>query len=81
MGRPSTSCSWTISCPGRMVSRWTRAIRERRIDVPVVFLTVNKDFDLAVELMKIGVEDYLVKEEVSTPVLPKTLLNVIEQKN
>jgi len=66
--------------PGQNGLEVTRAIRERRIDVPVVFLTVNKDFDLAVELMKIGVEDYLVKEEVSTPVLPKTLLNVIEQK-
>jgi len=66
--------------PGQNGLEVTRAMQERRIDVPVVFLTVNKDFGLAVELMKIGVEDYLVKEEVSTPVLPKTLLNVIERR-
>ena len=58
----------------------TRLLQERHINVPVVFLTVNKDFDLAVEVMKLGVEDYLVKEEISTPVLPKTILNVIERQ-
>jgi sigma-B regulation protein RsbU (phosphoserine phosphatase) len=66
--------------PGQNGLEVTRALQERRRDIPVVFLTVNKDFDLAVELMKMGVEDYLVKEEVSTPVLPKTLLNVIERR-
>ncbi len=66
--------------PGLNGLEVTRALQRRRSDIPVVFLTVNKDFDLAVELMKIGVEDYLVKEDVSTPVLPKTLLNVIERR-
>ena len=46
----------------------------------MVFLTVNKDFDLAVEVLKLGVEDYLVKEEISTPVLPKTILSVLERQ-
>ena len=46
----------------------------------MVFLTANKDFDLAVEVMKLGIEDYLVKDEISTPVLPKTILSVIERK-
>ena len=30
--------------------------------------------------MKVGVEDYLVKEEISSPVLPKTILSVLERK-
>ena len=30
--------------------------------------------------MKLGIEDYLVKEEISTPVLPKTILSVIERQ-
>jgi len=47
---------------------------------PVIFLTVNKDVNLAVEVMKLGVEDYLVKEEVSTPILPKTILGVVEKR-
>ena len=66
--------------PGANGLEVTRSIRNRGITVPIVFLTVNKDFELAVEVLKLGVEDYLVKEEISTPVLPKTILNVIEKK-
>jgi DNA-binding response OmpR family regulator len=66
--------------PGQNGLEITKILQERRINVPIVFLTVNKDFDLAVEVMKLGVEDYLVKEEISTPVLPKTILNVIERQ-
>ena len=40
--------------PGRNGLEVTRAIRERGITVPVVFLTVNKDFDLAVEVLETG---------------------------
>ncbi len=58
----------------------TKRLHERNIRVPVIFLTVNKDFDLAVEVLKLGVEDYLVKEEITTPVLPKTILNVLERQ-
>lgn len=66
--------------PGQNGLEISKAIRERGISVPIVFLTVNKDFELAVEVLKLGIEDYLVKEEVSTPVLPKTILNVLEKK-
>ncbi len=66
--------------PGQNGLEVTRAIQQMGVSVPIIFLTVNKDFDLAVEVMKLGVEDYLVKEEVSTPVLPKTILNVIERR-
>jgi response regulator of citrate/malate metabolism len=66
--------------PGKNGLEVTREIHEKGITVPVVFLTVNKDFDLAVEVLKLGVEDYLVKEEIATPVLPKTILNVLERK-
>ena len=66
--------------PGLNGLEITRILRDRNISIPIVFLTVNKDFELAVEVMKLGVEDYLVKEEISTPVLPKTILNVIERQ-
>lgn len=66
--------------PGQNGLEVTRTLQQRGIRIPVVFLTVNKDFDLAVEVMKLGIEDYLVKEEISTPVLPKTILNVIERR-
>ncbi len=66
--------------PGNNGLEVTKKLQESGVTAPVIFLTVNKDFDLAVEVMKLGVEDYLVKEEISTPVLPKTILNVIERK-
>jgi DNA-binding response OmpR family regulator len=57
----------------------TRTLIEKGITIPVVFITVNRDFDLAVETMKLGVEDFLVKEEISTPVLPRTIVSVLER--
>lgn len=66
--------------PGQNGLEVTRAMQQRRIRTPVIFLTVNKDFDLAVEVLKLGIEDYLVKEEIPTPVLPKTILSVIERQ-
>jgi len=66
--------------PGKNGWQITKEMAEKKINVPVVFLTVNKDFELALAVMKLGVEDYLVKEEVSSPILPKTILNVIERR-
>lgn len=48
--------------------------------IPVIILTLNKDFDLAVEVMKLGVDEYLVKDEVSSQVLSKTIQKVIEKQ-
>jgi len=66
--------------PGLNGLEVTRNLQERNVTTPVVFLTVNKDLNLAVEVMKLGVEDYLVKEEVSTPILPKTIMGVVEKR-
>src|SRR5262245_36658318 len=57
----------------------TRMIREQRIDIPIVFLTSSRDFRLAIEVMKYGVEDYLVKDEAVDSVLPRTVVNVLER--
>jgi len=65
--------------PGKNGLEITRELMVRKINIPVVFLTVNKDFELAVDVMKLGVDDYLVKEEISSPLLPKTVLSVIEK--
>ena len=66
--------------PGMNGLEITRALKEKNVEIPVVFLTVNKDMNLAVEVMKLGVRDYLVKEEISTPILPKTILSVVEKR-
>jgi CheY-like chemotaxis protein len=65
--------------PGKNGLEITKELIAQKIIIPIVFLTVNKDFDLALDVMKLGVADYLVKEEISSPVLPKTVLNVVEK--
>lgn len=65
--------------PGMNGLEITKSLQEKRINLPVVFLTVNKDFELAIQVMKLRVEDYLVKEEITSPVLPKTILEVLEK--
>jgi len=65
--------------PGMNGVEVTRSLIERGITLPVVFITVHRDFNLAVETMKLGVEDFLVKEEISTPVLPRTIVSVLER--
>ncbi len=57
----------------------TKVIRARNINTPIVFATSNKDFRLAVEVMKLGVEDYLIKDELTETMLPITLINVLER--
>jgi FixJ family two-component response regulator len=65
--------------PGMNGVEVTRSLIEKGITTPVVFITVNRDFDLAVETMKLGVEDFLVKDEISTPVLPRTIVSVLDR--
>jgi DNA-binding NtrC family response regulator len=57
----------------------TRAIRERGIELPVIFLTSSRDFRLAIEAMRYGVEDYLVKDEAVDSVLPRTIVASLER--
>ncbi len=57
----------------------TRQIREQHVDLPIIFLTSNRDFRLAIEVMKYGVEHYLIKDETVDSVLPRTILNIIER--
>lgn len=65
--------------PGRNGFEITKELKAKKIAIPIVFLTVNKDIDLALEIMKVGVDDYLAKEEISSPILPRTVISVIEK--
>jgi CheY-like chemotaxis protein len=67
--------------PGQTGFEVTRKLYAKEIKIPIVFLTANREFDLVLEVMKLGVEDYLVKEEILSPVLPKTILNVLERRD
>jgi FixJ family two-component response regulator len=58
---------------------FTHKLKDLKYDIPVVFLTTSKDVNFAVEVMRMGVKDYLLKEDIVTHVFPQTLLRVVEK--
>jgi response regulator of citrate/malate metabolism len=52
---------------------------EEKSTIPVILLTSNKDFRVAIEAMKYGVEDYLVKEEMIETTLPRSIVGVLDR--
>ncbi len=57
----------------------TRLIRETTTKIPVIFLTSSKELRVAVEAMKIGADDYLVKEETGIEILSRTIVNTLKR--
>ena len=55
-----------------------RRVVDEKTSLPIIFLTTNKDFRVAIEAMKSGADDYLVKEDSTDTVLPRTIINLIE---
>ncbi len=45
--------------------------------IPIIFLTNATDFKLAVEAMKLGVEDFLLKKDFDTAHLPRAILTIL----
>jgi response regulator of citrate/malate metabolism len=56
-----------------------KMMASENIKLPVIFLTANKDFRIAVEALKYGVEDYLIKEDTADSMLPRSIMNVLER--
>jgi response regulator of citrate/malate metabolism len=56
-----------------------KELRQKKIDTPVIFLTTTKDYRVAIEAIKSGVEEYLLKEETSETFLPRTISNVLDR--
>jgi DNA-binding NtrC family response regulator len=48
-------------------------------EIPIIFLTSTRDYKLAIEAMKLGVEDFLVKDDLTESLLPRTILNVLDR--
>lgn len=47
--------------------------------VPIILITEAKEFKVAIEAMKLGVEDFITKDEISEFILPRTLISVLER--
>jgi DNA-binding NtrC family response regulator len=56
-----------------------REIKARGVDIPAIFLTSGRDFRIAIEAMRLGVEDFLVKDEAVDSVLPRTIVNILDR--
>lgn len=47
--------------------------------IPVVMVSSTKDIKLAVEVMKLGVEDFLLKDDLNQAHLSRTLVNILDR--
>jgi FixJ family two-component response regulator len=47
--------------------------------IPIIFLTGYRDIKLAVEAMKLGVEDFLLKDDLNEVHLPRTILSILDR--
>lgn len=54
-------------------------LNEMDSEIPIVFVTATRDFKLAIEAMKLGVEDFLIKEDLAESILPRTIINVLDR--
>ncbi len=56
-----------------------KQMRARNINTPVVLLTSQREFQIAIEALRYGVEDYLLKDDAVGTLLPRTIINVLER--
>ncbi len=55
-------------------------LTSRGLKAPIIFLTGQKDYQLDVEAMKAGAADFLVKDQISTPLLERSIRYAIERR-
>jgi DNA-binding NtrC family response regulator len=54
-------------------------LNQSETKIPLVFLTGSRDFKVAIEAMKLGIEDYLLKEDLPDSSLPRKIINIIDR--
>lgn len=47
--------------------------------IPIIFLTGVRDVNLAIDAMRLGVEDFLIKEDLGESHLPKAIVTVLDR--
>ncbi|MFM9265283.1 PAS domain S-box protein [Tychonema sp. BBK16] len=65
--------SWGIETVAR--------VQEYGVNVPIVVLTAQNDQELALRLISVGVQDYLVKRKIDGELLMRSLRYAIERQN
>lgn len=65
--------------PGSNGLEFCLQLNQLNSEIPIVFVTATRDFKLAIEAMKLGVEDFLIKEDLAESLLPRTIINVLDR--
>jgi CheY-like chemotaxis protein len=65
--------------PGSNGLEFCLQLNQSYAEIPIVFVTATRDFKLAIEAMKLGVEDFLIKEDLAESLLPRTIINVLDR--
>ncbi|MCB0162697.1 MAG: response regulator [Anaerolineae bacterium] len=68
-----------LSLPDAWGLDTVKQVRQQTLDIPVVVLTGNADAELALEAVRLGAQDYLVKGQVSNGMLVRTIRHAIER--
>ncbi|HEY6951291.1 MAG TPA: response regulator [Bacteroidota bacterium] len=66
--------------PGMNGLDTAKAIIRKNYRIPIIFLTVNRDMNLAIEAMKLGVADYILKEDLNNAFFVQTILGVLQKQ-
>lgn len=66
--------------PGMNGLDTAKAIFQKHYRIPVIFLTVNRDMNLAIEAMKMGVADYILKEDLNNAFFVQTIIGVLQKQ-
>lgn len=68
--------------PDKSGSDLLKALADKNIALPpIIMLTGQKKIELAVEALKLGAEDYLVKDEITEEALCRSIQNATEKNN
>ncbi|MEG4801752.1 PAS domain S-box protein [Microcoleus sp. ARI1-B5] len=70
-----------LSLPDSLGIETVARIQEYGVNVPIVVLTAQNDEELALRLISVGVQDYLVKTKIDGELLIRSLRYAIERQN
>ena len=70
-----------LSLPDSRGIETVARVQEYGVNVPIVVLTAQNDEELALRLISVGVQDYLVKRKIDGEVLMRSLRYAIERQN
>ena len=65
--------------PGMSNVEFAKKLKDLKFEIPVVFISTSEDVSLAVEMMRMGVKDYLLKKDIASRVFPQSLFKIVEK--